>query len=244
MNATAAETLAECMSSYSYVEGMILLIPWFVSAAIFGIGQVFGSALIQLFSLYLFITHSQMVAFNGAWNEVYADPWCKVQEMLGGFSHVTHYVVSVTVFVLIYHAYKWKRVGWMLATFLFIALVVPPFVLMWLGVRGPISVGVTLVVSTLLTFGFFGFAVGLNPEPQYIIRTGLVEALHYTSFDLLLTPEQKQELEFDRRVTECITRQCTQFFKKQYAWKNGLFSGPPSAYAGLRGPATTTRVQI
>ena len=242
MATDAAELLTQCLGWHEYVEQIILAVPWFVAAGIFGIGQVYGSALIQMFSFYLFLTHYTMVAINGSLNVIFPDPMCPVYQMLGGLSHVTHYVVSITVFVLLFHGYKKRYPGFSLGMWLFLGLMLPPFILMWLGVRSPTSVGVTLLISTLLTFGFFAFAIGLNPEPQYLIRTGLVETLHYNNFDLLLTPDQKRELELDRLVTERITSQCAEFFKHKDAWKNGLLSGPPSAYFGVRDtrPAVST----
>jgi hypothetical protein len=218
---SAEQLLEACLGWQAQIETGVLALPWFVTAGIFAIGQVYGSVLIQMFSGFLFLTHYTFVAINGGLNQTFNDPICPLNAMLGGLSHVTFYATALTVFVLLFHAYKRKYPGWGPCIFLTIALGVP-LVLVWFGVRTAASVGITLVVSVLLTCGFFAFAVGINAEPQWLVRTGIVEAFHYTSFDLLLTKDQKKQLELDRRVTKRVTSFC----KKKDEWKNGIGPGP------------------
>lgn len=219
---TAEQLLAACLGWEAYIENAVFAAPWFVTAGIFAIGQVVNSALIQMFSIYLFLTHYTMVAINAGLNQTFADPICPLNTMLGGLSHVTFYAVSVTMFVLLFHGYKAKRLGWGPSFFLLIALTVP-LVLIWFGVRTPESVGVTLVITVYTTSAFFAFAVGFNSEPQWLVRTGVLETFHYTSFDLLLTVRQKSELEFDRVVTDRVTAFC----KERDVWRYGITAGPP-----------------
>ena len=217
-----AELLDACLGWQAQIETAVLAFPWFVTAGIFAIGQVYGSLLVQLFSGYLFLGHYQAVAINGALNLTFKDPICPLNTMLGGLSHVTFYIVSLATFVGLYHGYKGRRPGWGPCLFLAIALGVP-LVLIWFGVRSAQSVGVTLVLSVLTTCAFFGLAIGFTSEPQWQVRTGLIEAFHYTSYDLVLTEDQKKQLEYDRAVTKAVAAFC----KKQDKWRYGIGAGPP-----------------
>lgn len=223
---SAAEMLATCLGWHEYVTQLLLTLPWFVSAAIFGIGQVYGSTLIMMFSMFLFLGHYQLVVFNGAIGASFTDPFCPLNTMLGGFSHTTFYVVAVTIFVLIFHAHnqKYPRIG--VSCMLLVFFLVPPLVLIWLGVNSPQSVGVTLIVTTLLTFAFFAFALGFNFEPQWIVRTEVLEFFSSTNLDLVLTKEQTLELELDREVTRRLTELLAKYVADRDAWKYGMYTDP------------------
>ena len=209
------EMLATCMGWHEYIQTMILTIPWFISAAIFGIGQVYGSWPVQLFSGYLFLGHYQLLAINVGIGQTYPDPWCPLNEMLAGASSVSFYVFSTITFVLTYMWYKrqWPRttVGMMI----FLAVTVPPGVLVWFGLRTVESVALTGIASIFATSAFFSVAIALNPEPQYTIRTAVVEYFHYNNADLILTEVQASELALDRRVTAKVDAYVQEWRRRQ-----------------------------
>lgn len=213
---SAEAVLAACTGWRASIETLVLTLPWFVSAGIFAIGQVYGSTLIQMFSCYLLLGHYTMVAINGSINETYADPNCPVNVMLGGLSHVTFYAGSIVVFVLWFHCFKRHYPGYM-RSFMLVVLLAIPLSLIWLGVRTPASVAVTLVVTLFTTSAFFAFVAGFSDEPQWLARTGVVEMLHYTNYDLLLTSDQKKQLELDRVVTAQVTKFCETRYKQYLA---------------------------
>lgn len=199
-----SEMLATCLGTEAYIEAAILATPILVSAAFFAIGQIFGEWTIQAYSSFLVCMHYTFVAINVGIGYTYPDPFCPLNEMRGGISHVTFYTISIVTLVTYYLAHKrrWPRLT--LALMLIAAAIVLPGTLVWMEIRSVASVLITAAVAVFSTIAFFNITFVLNPDVQYLIRTTVLEYLHYNNAVLLLTKDQQYELELDREISDRI----------------------------------------
>lgn len=205
--ADAMALLASCMDWHEQLTTGLFLIPWLVSIVLWVIGQLYGVMLFSMYGMFLFAVHQLALAFNGAADQVYVDPFCRLNTYLGGVSHTAFYVSSVATFYVAHYirASQWPRK--MTSCLVALVFFAPPLTLMWFGVRSPTSVALSSLLGIVSTGLFFAMVTTFIDEPQYLARNAVVEYFHFDNGDFLMSPEQVEELRFEREVDAKVLRE-------------------------------------
>lgn len=203
----AALLLESCLSWQEQLTNIMFGVPWIVSIVMWVLGQMYGVLLLTLYGFFLFGMHYLALAFNGAANEVFNDPFCTLNTYLGGVSHTAFYLASIATFYVSHYieSAQWPRK--LTTTWVTLVFFVPPLTMVWFGVRSPASVGLSLVAGIVSTGLFFAIVTTFIDEPQYLARVAIFEYFHFNNGDFLMSPDQVADMKFEQAVDEKIARE-------------------------------------